>query len=73
MLQVGDKVEEIATGRQGKIVIMQSDGSRGNGITTEWQVIFVDGTRKHFRNENELKSLMAKPEPGISPVEPLQK
>jgi hypothetical protein len=73
MFQAGDKIEEISTGRQGEIKITQSDGSRGTGITTEWQVVFVDGTRKTFREENEMKSLMKKPEPGISPAEPLQK
>jgi hypothetical protein len=73
MLQAGDKIQEISTGRQGEIKITQSDGSRGNGITTEWQVVFEDGTRKTFRDENELKSLMKKPDAGISPAEPLQK
>jgi hypothetical protein len=73
MLQAGDKIEEIATGRQGEIKITQSDGSRGAGITTEWQVVFVDGTRKTFCEEKELKSMMKKSQAGISPAEPLQK
>jgi hypothetical protein len=73
MHEAGDKIEELSTGRKGEIRVTQSDGSRGDGITTDWQVVFEDGTRKTFRDENEMKSLMKRPDAGISPAEPLQK
>jgi hypothetical protein len=73
MLQAGDKVQEIATGLQGVIKMTHSDGSKGNGIITALDVEFVNGTRKTFYDESELKSLMEPPEAGFSPAEPLQK
>jgi hypothetical protein len=75
MFQSGDKVEEIATGRQGKIYEIASGGPVGKATPNEWRVLFRDGkqpSRKNFHNEKELRSVPGgEPEPGISPDKPL--
>jgi len=71
MLKPEDKVEEIATGLQGEIIVIASDGSRGNGIPTKWEVRFGDGTTKTFHDDRELKSLMEE-SGGFSPADPIQ-
>jgi hypothetical protein len=75
MFNAGDKVEVIATGRPGEIDKILCEGPLGKQIPYEWQVRYTDGnapSRFTCRDENELKSMMDEPEPGISPAEPIQ-
>jgi hypothetical protein len=76
MLNAGDKVEEITTGRPGEIDKILCEGPSGKQVPYEWQVRFTDGKappRFNCRDESELKNLMDEPGPGISPAEPIQK
>lgn len=78
MINAGDKVEEIATGRRGVIEKILSNGPSGRSIPYEWHVVFVvDGkepSRLTFSNEKELKSLMDETdEGGLYPAGPIQK
>lgn len=75
MCNAGDNVEVIATGRQGVIEKILSEGPSGRQAPYEWQVRFTDGKEPaqfHCRDKKELKSLMKEPEAGISPAEPIQ-
>lgn len=79
MFHTEDIVEEIATGRQGTIDRIQSEGISGQEqIPTRWHVVFSDGkqpTSKDFTNESKLK-LIKCPHgpsgPSLYPADPIQ-
>jgi hypothetical protein len=73
-----DIVEEIATGRQGKIDSIQSGGVLGQEqIQNQWRVVFLDGKEpplKYFNKENEIclvKCPHSQGEPGFYPARPI--
>lgn len=74
MLHLGDMVQEIATGRQGKIDSIHAEGVLGKEqIPNLWRVFFSDGKTpllQYFKNEVELRLIEcphANPEPGFVP------
>jgi hypothetical protein len=77
MLHNEDTVEEIATGRQGKIDSIGAEGIPGHQIPNLWRVCFSDGkvqSLKYFKNEAELRLITcphSEPEPGFYPERPL--
>ena len=73
MLHLGDKVQEISTGRQGKIDETRSEGVSGKEqIPILWRVTFSDGNTPliHDLNKEELRLIdcpHGEPEPGFVP------
>jgi hypothetical protein len=73
-----DIVEEIATGRQGKIDSIQSEGIVGQEqIPNQWRVFFSDGKEpllKSFKKEDEIRLIKCphpRREPGFYPGRPI--
>lgn len=77
MLHMGDKVQEIATGRQGKIDSVRYNGTPEDGIPTAWRVYFSDSKDpliQYFKKEDELRVIecpRADPDPGFVPDRPI--
>ena len=74
MLHLEDRVEEIATGRPGKIDNIGSAGVLGKEPTPNlWRVHFSDGKMplmQYFKNEEELRLIQCPheaPQPGFVP------
>jgi hypothetical protein len=74
MLHLGDIVQEVATGRQGKIDNIQSHGVLvQEPIPNMWRVHFSDGQQplmQSFENADDLSLIKcphADPEPGFVP------
>jgi hypothetical protein len=77
MFHEEDIVEEIATGRLGKIDQIGCETSRGHETQTQWHVVFSD-TRapgvSTFVSKAQLRLVRcphSDPRPGVSPAEPL--
>ena len=73
-----DIVEEVATGRQGKIDSIQSEGVLGQEqIPNLWRVVFLDGKEpplKYFKKEDEMRLIKcphSQGEPGFYPARPI--
>jgi hypothetical protein len=73
-----DIVEEIATGWQGKIDSIQSEGVLGQEqIPNQWRVVFLDRKEpplKYFKKEDEMhliKCPHSQGEPGFYPARPI--
>jgi hypothetical protein len=75
MLHLGDIVEEVATGRQGKIDNISTNNDARGQVTSVnyWRAIFLDGKQTLygiFKDEKELRLVScphAEPEPGFYP------
>jgi hypothetical protein len=74
LLHLGDTVQEITTGRIGKIDSTQAEGVVGQEqIPNQWRVFFSDGKVplvQHFNDEKDLRLLKcphSDPEPGFVP------
>ncbi len=73
-----DFVEEIATGRQGKIDSIQREGVLGQEeIPNQWGVVFSDGKEpplKYFKKEDEMRLIKcshSQGEPAFYPARPI--
>ena len=77
MLHIDDIVEEIATGRQGRIDSIQSEGSGQEQIPNQWRVVFLDAKKpqqKYFKRQDEIRLVKCPHsggEPGFYPERPL--
>lgn len=70
MLHNDDVVEEIATGRQGKIDAVDTLIEKGHQTAQRWRVYFTDGKEpliKYFLKEGDLRVTRC---PHIEPTEP---
>jgi hypothetical protein len=74
VLHLGDKVQEIVTGRTGKIDNIHSEGIVGQESTPNlWRVHFSDGKvpmMQYFKSEDELRLVECphgEPQPGFVP------
>lgn len=77
VLHMGDKVQEIATARHGKIDSINYQGTSENETPTMWRVYFSDSKEpliQYFKKEEDLRLVEcphSKVEPGFVPERPI--